>query len=283
MAATINSVLAATRILTYLASRRRVPVGLTEIARQTGVYKGTCHNILKTLQSQEYVVHDPATRGYVLGPALIELGAQAVNDPAYVQVAMARLGALSETTAATCHLSQRVDDDQIQVVGRVDGPAGLVLVSPVGQRHPLWGAPSVAPAFLAWLDAEEQRSTLERLEGRGFFAAFGSDWPGFEAHLAQVRACGYAVRRGLEDELGADALAILSAPIFSRTGRVALVASVTLIGSRARPQGLPRVAALLMAATREITAAVGGALPPDYPTTPSRCAVADERSARWRS
>src|SRR5262249_51031097 len=137
MPRTVPAVLAAIRILAVLKGRDRIPGGLTQIAREVGMYNGTCDDILHTLESHGYVVRDPKTRGYLLGPELVSLGAMAGSDPGYVEVALERLLAVRDCVKASCHLVRFIDADQIQVVGRLDVPFGFGVSAQVGERFPL--------------------------------------------------------------------------------------------------------------------------------------------------
>jgi DNA-binding IclR family transcriptional regulator len=266
LARTVNAVLAATRILDFLQTRNRVPTGLTQIASEVGLYKGTCHDILQTLLEREYVVRDPSSRGYLLGPALVGLGELAVNDPTYVPIALEHLIEVQRSVGATCHVVQRLGEDQVQIAGRLEGQDGWALSAQVGQRFPLAVSRAAGRAFIAWEDAAERRALFARLAGRGFFAEFAGDLPGYEADLAQVRARGYALVRGFEPNLGEDAFARLAAPVFDRAGRAVLVVDVPLLGSAAAAERLSAHASRLLAATRAISVAIGGRLPADYPS-----------------
>jgi DNA-binding IclR family transcriptional regulator len=268
MPRTVPAVLSAIRILAVLNDRDRIPVGLTQIAREVGMYNGTCDDILHTLESHGYVVRDPATRGYLLGPALVGLGAKAVSDPDYVQVALERLLAVRDNVRANCHLVQLVGGEELQVVGRLEVPFGLGIGAQVGQRFPIFASRAAGRAFLAWMAEDERRSLFDRFAERGFFAEFGGDRHLFEADLARVRGRGYDSARAVEyveRSVDLDLYAILAAPIFDHAGRVALVASVIPFGSQAADDLLPGHAASLLATTGAITQAIGGKLPADYP------------------
>jgi IclR family acetate operon transcriptional repressor len=263
--AKVPAVAAAIAILKYLETQDRVPCGLTRIAQQVGLYKSTCYDILQALEAEGFVVREPATRGYLLGSALVGLGAKAVADPVYVQIALQHLIVVSKQVQASCGVVQRLGEDEIQIVGQIDGPANPHLHVDVGQRFPLALGRATAMPFLTWGSETERRSLFERFGDQDLFADFGHDWDRFEAHIAQVRAQGYATLRGFQSNLGTDAFAIVAAPIFDRAGRVALVANVAPLGYRAAPERLPAYGPCLMEATGRITRAIGGQFPADYP------------------
>ncbi len=68
----ISTIVHASSILKYLTQ----DVGTqTHIAKKLGLHKATVHRTLKTLESEEFVVQDPATRCYHLGPMIHRLAA----------------------------------------------------------------------------------------------------------------------------------------------------------------------------------------------------------------
>lgn len=264
MPRTVNSAAAALRILLYLEKQARVPAGLTRIALAAGLHKSTCHALLHTLETHEFVVREPASRGYLLGPALIGMGMMAVGNPGYVQVALKSLLVVNQSLQMACHLVQRFGPDTIQVVGRLDAPDGLSLVAQVGQRFPLdlsWATPR---CFVAWAGEAEQRLAFAGLPERGIPAELGEDFVQFQAYLARVRIQGFDLTPGFEAVRGGG-FAFVAAPIFDRTGQVVLVADLRPIGAQAATGHLRDYAQHLTAATRAITRAIGGTLPADYP------------------
>ena len=54
--------------------------GVSAIARELGLSKAVVHRILQTLVDRRLLVADPATRGYLLGPASAALGARALRE-----------------------------------------------------------------------------------------------------------------------------------------------------------------------------------------------------------
>src|SRR5439155_3338619 len=98
----VGAVQAAAQVLATLERQNGAPRTLSQIAREAGLYKGTCNDLLYTLELLGYVVRQPETRGYVLGPALASLGAQAVTDTGFLPVALRHLRLLGERVGATC-------------------------------------------------------------------------------------------------------------------------------------------------------------------------------------
>ena len=57
----------------------RLSLGITEIARQTGLNLTTAHRLVRTLVRGQYMEQEPTNEQYRLGPALAVLGRRAVE------------------------------------------------------------------------------------------------------------------------------------------------------------------------------------------------------------
>lgn len=106
-----------------------------EIAEQTGVGRSTTHRLLQLLLATGYLrqLDDGA---YALGPALIELGYQALQENPVTGVAVPVLRALAERVHDTVHLAIE-DRGQVLYLDKIPGTRGAVMRSQVGQRMPL--------------------------------------------------------------------------------------------------------------------------------------------------
>ncbi|OBA86212.1 ArsR family transcriptional regulator [Mycobacteriaceae bacterium 1482268.1] len=135
-------------VLDFLARHPHDRFGVSELSRRLGLSKPTCLGIITTLTDRDYLVRDPRTKSYRLGPALIALGHTAQEslrvDPA-ARSELRRLSALTGTTAAL----SAVIDDRITVLELV-GPPGADVGVRVGQSYPF--APPVGLMFVLWDD-----------------------------------------------------------------------------------------------------------------------------------
>jgi IclR family acetate operon transcriptional repressor len=66
--------------MNLLVCLAEAPLSVVELSERTGVSKPTVYRILNTLDSGGFVVRDPASRKYILGPALIGLGRATRNS-----------------------------------------------------------------------------------------------------------------------------------------------------------------------------------------------------------
>ena len=133
-----------------------------EIGRRVGISPATCVAILAGLTDAGYLVRDPATRAFRLGPALVPLGRAAartfplaaVRDE--LEVLHARLGLVCFVAVAT--------DDAIVVIDQIGQSASTGAAGPArlraGQQVPL--APPFGAIYLAWDDRERQEAWSQR-------------------------------------------------------------------------------------------------------------------------
>ena len=59
----VGAVVAAAKVLRILHGSER-PLNASQVARATGLHRGTAYNILRTLQAEGFVGYDEATRSY---------------------------------------------------------------------------------------------------------------------------------------------------------------------------------------------------------------------------
>src|SRR3990170_2053916 len=108
---------------------------LRDIAEKTGVGRSTTHRLLQLLLATGYLrqLDDGA---YALGPALIELGYQALQENPVTGVAAPVLRALAERVHDTVHLAIE-DRGQVLYLDKIPGTRGAVMRSQIGHRMPL--------------------------------------------------------------------------------------------------------------------------------------------------
>ncbi|MFC9897042.1 helix-turn-helix domain-containing protein [Nocardia sp. NPDC127579] len=140
------------QVLDFLVEQRGKRFGLSELARELDLAKPTCLGILTELAAAGYLVRDPGTLTYGLGPALIAAGRVAQDSFAISAIARAELAELSARYRTTCTASAVVGD-QIMVLestgpGMVKVGASYHFAPPVGLMYVLWDTPA---AFDAWL------------------------------------------------------------------------------------------------------------------------------------
>jgi DNA-binding IclR family transcriptional regulator len=270
--------------MALLGERPDVPLSLAELTRRLGVNKSTGHAILTSLTAAGWVLRDPTTKGYRLGPALVALGRQAGASFPALDFARPALVELSEQFVVTC-AALGVADDAVTVLDQVTDPRSAVHAFRVGASFPL--RPPLGAAVVAWAPDAMRADWLAHVpaDTRGHYA---------EA-LAATSARGYAVEiatpldrvrelaglvgddpstRAALDRL-ADALAtheeflvvdlvpereyavnVVNAPVFDHTGQVTLVISLAGFAGVRSGADVQAAGDALVAATSRITAAL---------------------------
>ena len=187
-------------LLKIIASSGRIRVA--DGARRLGVSPSTAHRLLAMLAYHGFVIKDDATRAYVPGPALLELGLAVVKGTSIRDHARPHIQALRDRIEETVNIAI-LDGPDVLVVD-VAQPDRFVRVAPrVGHRSPAhWNA--TGKALLAELDPAEVR---RRFPGERLVTATPRTIRTRRALLEEVgrvRKAGYATNLGeFEEEMGA--------------------------------------------------------------------------------
>jgi DNA-binding IclR family transcriptional regulator len=210
----ISSVDNALRLLTLFRERR--PLRVTEAASALGVSRSTAHRLLSTLEQHGFARRDPATRTYLPGPMLAELGL-ATAGLELLSATRADLEQLSADTGETTHLVV-LEGSSALFLDSVETAKGLRIGSRVGAVMAAH-CTSAGKAMLALLSADELSAlyppgvALEQMTPSSLATREELD-----DELEAIRKRGYAVNRD-ESELGVSAVG--AAFRAGSTGRVA--------------------------------------------------------------
>lgn len=222
----VRSVVQAFALLEHLCLAD-TPLGVTELARRTGLNKTTALKLALTLESRNVIARDEKTSRYFLGAKLHELSAAAASRVDLVRAAQGSLSDLSREAAETVLLAVR-EEDHVLYIDRLHGPGELQVRVKPGSRGPLHATAS-GKALLASLSPSERFNTLERLRPlKRYTATTIADVESLGKHLAQVEREGFATS-WQEHEVG---LSSVSMPLRNHEGRV--VAALTIVGPAAR-------------------------------------------------
>ncbi len=216
------AVTSAIRIMNFLAFRS-AEAGVSELARELGLNKSTCFNVLDSLVRGELLVKDSRRAAYRLGPRLVELGTASRRNFSRRALYRRALQPLVDEAGIACLISQLLADfSGVVVVDRVL-PAQRrsdLVVAPIGQRYSI-AAPAMGRSVLSHLDEGEALEIL-RGESGGHLAGKES---AIIARLRDIRRAGFATsHEEFEPEVNAVATCVLG-----RSGEVSAV--LCLIGA----------------------------------------------------
>ena len=237
-------------VLEALAEHHRV----TDIAVATGVSKSTVHRILQALVLWGFARPD-GLGSYEPGPRILTLAGRVMNrfDPA--RQASGTLRALSEATGYTTHFAIRSADEAVYV-DKQEGRHPYQMPSRIGMGVALHTT-AIGKAVLAQLGDEEVLAICRRTGlGQRTRSTLTSE-EDLLTHLARVRALGYAV----DDEENEPGIRCVGAAVFDHTGQVLGGISISTLAMDSTMAALETHAPDVMASARDVSAALGAAVP----------------------
>ena len=110
--------------------------GVTEISQALSINKSTAFGILKALQTEGFVVKDPDTKRYTMGPGLFDLSTMIFKRTDLATLARPFLEQLAEQVGETVFLGAR-QNDQVKFIEVVEGKKDLKISSHVGAKIPI--------------------------------------------------------------------------------------------------------------------------------------------------
>ena len=202
----VGAVVAAAKVLRVLHASER-PLNASEVARAAGMHRGTAYNILRTLQAENFVGYEEATRTYAVSLRILELAYGVLRRSGLLDFARPLMHAASDAHGVSVYLS------------KVLGPSSLLLLDWVGAafRPDLYvtvGRPSPVPAGASgMIMAAFGNSSEAELEAL-FSQVAWYQKPSFSEFLAGVteaRKAGFAVDRGAMFQ----GITLVSVPVLS--------------------------------------------------------------------
>ncbi len=167
-------------ILELLALASEQGLTLSEVARATGINPASCHSVLGVLSQRGYIVRDPASRRFVLGPLPVALGQAALAAQPLLSRARIAADHVAAEVALPLLISAAIGGDIVGVHVRPD-PSGRLPGLLLGERRPM--IPPLGAPFLAWSGEAEIAAWLAKAP------------PGETATATQARRDGMAAIR----------------------------------------------------------------------------------------
>lgn len=214
----------------------------TDITRATGLSRPTAHRLIRALELHGFLLQAGGA-GYALGPRLLSLASAAMRDLRLRDLAHPGLERLAKTTGESAQLYVR-DGDVRVCVDAVESESELRTIVVVGATLPLTKG-SAGKVFLAWAGTDDRRRVLATVT------------PEESVRLARMVAT--TARRGWADSIGEReaGVASVSAPVFDAVGTTVAAVSVSGPANRIGALRGRHYAPAVLAAAREIEAALG--------------------------
>ena len=200
----VRAVLRAAAVIQSIGARSK---GISTIAADLGVSKGTVFDIIKTLESVDFVRQDTASEEYVLGPAFLRLASASFSHVDVVATAARHLQELSDATGEITHLGRRDGYSTVYLHRAKSQSANrmLDLNSLLGAHSPLH-CTSMGKIFLAHM-SEEDFDTFTKQPLQRFTDATICDARALHEERLKVLRQGYALNIG-EYESGVSSVAV---------------------------------------------------------------------------
>lgn len=216
-------------------------LGLSQLARASGLNKATCHRLLTELESRGLLEQTGPAREYRLGPAVLRLAALREAAVPTREAAMPILRRLAEATGETAHLSHLV-------AGRLQTLA-FAYASRQGVRVMMEDAD-----FLPFHATASGAAVLAHLADAEPVIAATPDPDTLRARIRDARTKGYAETLStFEKDVHS-----LAVPLFDATGTCTGALAVAAAAPRMTPDLHATISTTLIAAGAEITALWGG-------------------------
>lgn len=227
-----------------------------ELANTTGLHKSTVTRLMATMAQDGFVLQDPLTRRYMIGPMLFSAGSLYEPAAMYREVAEPVLSDLATRSGYTCGIGVPIGCEAVIVAVAEPPPADGIRVSmSVGNRRPIYIG-STGKVILAGMSDEAVRAIL----GDGTLPAWTPNTPPtvdrLVEELAEIRRRGYATNRE-ESVVGSGGVA---APVVDRTGGTGGGLFVTFPVQFVSEDQMHVLAEQAVAAAQRISRLIGGAI-----------------------
>lgn len=182
-------------VLLALAEAGPAGFALAELAGRLGVNKTTLHRVLAALRFRAFVVQDPATGRYALGPAALALGDRFFDERSLPALLHPALLALVTRVDELVHLGM-LTGAHVLYLDKVEPDRAIRVWSAVGRLMPAVTT-ALGRAILAWrgttraaletympaaadraVDADQVWRALERARARGYATEEQENEPG---------------------------------------------------------------------------------------------------------
>jgi IclR family acetate operon transcriptional repressor len=247
---TIKSLERAMEVFEFLSESQGK--ALTELARDLNQSPATVYRILVTLECRGLVEFDASEQVWHVGVRAFIIGERFLRRTSLVDRARPILRALMEDTGETANLGIE-QGGHVLFVSQVETHASIRAFFPPGTLSPLH-ASGIGKALLSEMGRNRVEKFLSEAPLESFTEFTITDSDKLFVDLEQTRQRGYALD-GEERNLG---MRCIAAPIFGVHGEAIAGLSVSGPTSRVRQEEIVNLSTPVMAAARELTAAIGG-------------------------
>jgi DNA-binding IclR family transcriptional regulator len=212
-----------TRAVDLLVALEEGPRSLRDLVAETGLSKATAHRLLSSLSYGQFVIQDPSSSDYLLGPGCFGVGDAVIRGYGGLNViAGSVLEELRDLTQETVTLHVMAGKLRI-CVGQFSSLRPIRYVAQVGAARPLYlGA--MGKVLLAYVSDDVRKEILDRTSLDRVTSTTIVDRQRLDEEIERIRSVGYAISRG-ENVVGAVAISV---PVFNASGH--MMAALSILG-----------------------------------------------------
>lgn len=226
-------------------------LGITEIAEILDLHKSTVAGLVYTLEDNDYLVQDAATRKYRLGFRLVERASTLLDQIDLRAVARPHLDELRDWCDESVNLAIP-DGRQVVYIERLTTSQSLGMRAKVGYRG-LMHCTALGKAILSRMTQADVEEIAAEAGLPAVTAKAITDLDQLLEELDRVRNQGFA----LDDEENEEGVRCIAAPILDHTGRPAAAVSVSAPAQRLPVARVPVYGARVKAAADAISHSLG--------------------------
>src|SRR4051794_7361254 len=216
----VGAVVAAAKVLRTLHASER-PLNASEVARASGLHRGTTYNILRTLHAEGFVGYDEATHSYSVSLHILELAHGVLRRSGLMDLARPLMHAVSDAHGVSVYLSKVLGPSSLLLLDWVGAAFRTDLYVTVGRQYsgPAGASGVIMVAFgnISEAELEARFSQVEWYQKPSF--------PDFLTCVKEARKAGFAVDRGTMFQ----GITQVSVPILSRSWELLL--TITAAGN----------------------------------------------------
>jgi IclR family acetate operon transcriptional repressor len=241
----VRSVDRALALIEALEASSAEGASLMELVGRTGVDKSTVTRLLQTCRERGWIVRDPVSRRYRLGPTLLAMARRGALDDRVMITVYEVLTGVRDATGETAGFHRRAGDRRVAIAG-VESHHDVRRGFNAGESCSLLIGPA-SKAILAFLPEAERSAMVAEAHSSGM------DVSHLEQHVAYLREHHYLCT----DSDRTAGIGAVASPVFDARG---VAGSVVSSGpaSRFDAAARERAHAVILAAADTITFALGG-------------------------
>lgn len=242
-----------------LFTHTRTEIGLSDMARLSGLNKATVYRLLTELQAQGFVEQAGSDRAYRLGSAVLRLATLREASVPLLSISRDVLQDLCDATGETAHMSL-VQGQRLDAVAYTYSPAHATKVTMDDAEVLDFHATSSGLSILAFSTPDFVEAIIGKpLKKKTEFTM--TDPATIRRVLDEIRLSGLAESiGGFEVDVHSNA-----APVFGSEGRPLGALAVAAPVSRMTPERRDMIRAHVKRCAGELTARIGGFPPAIYP------------------